>query len=68
MQESAQLLYQIWQAGELLSGSDELNLDLSQYQAGFQTLNIAGQRMRVFVLSLLYAPWLLPSRLLSGLN
>jgi two-component system sensor histidine kinase QseC len=49
MQESAQLLYQIWQAGELLSGSDELNLDLSQYQAGFQTLNIAGQRMRVFV-------------------
>lgn len=49
MQESAQLLYQIWQGGELLSGSDELNLDLSQYQAGFQTLNIAGQRMRVFV-------------------
>ncbi|MFP3350309.1 ATP-binding protein [Pseudoalteromonas sp. SIMBA_153] len=49
MQESAQLLYQIWQADELLSGSDELNLDLSQYQAGFQTLNIAGQRMRVFV-------------------
>lgn len=49
MQESAQLLYQIWQGGELLSGSDELNLDLSQYQTGFQTLNIAGQRMRVFV-------------------
>ncbi len=48
-QESSQLLYQIWQAGELLSGSDELNLDLSHYQAGFQTLNIAGQRMRVFV-------------------
>ncbi len=48
-QESTQLLYQIWQAGELLSGSDELNLDLSHYQAGFQTLNIAGQRMRVFV-------------------
>ncbi|WP_036933722.1 histidine kinase dimerization/phospho-acceptor domain-containing protein, partial [Pseudoalteromonas sp. BSi20439] len=47
--ESSQLLYQIWQAGELLSGSDELNLDLSHYQAGFQTLNIAGQRMRVFV-------------------
>jgi two-component system sensor histidine kinase QseC len=49
IQDSAQLLYQIWQGGELLSGSDELNLDLSQYQAGFQTLNIAGQRMRVFV-------------------
>jgi two-component system sensor histidine kinase QseC len=49
MQESAQLLYQIWQGGELLSGSDELNLDLSQYKTGFQTLNIAGQRMRVFV-------------------
>ena len=49
IQDSAKLLYQIWQAGELLSGSDELNLDLSQYQAGFQTLNIAGQRMRVFV-------------------
>ncbi len=48
-QDSAQLLYQIWQGGELLSGSDELNLNLSQYQAGFQTLNIAGQRMRVFV-------------------
>ncbi len=48
-QGSTQLLYQIWQAGELLSGSDELNLDLSHYQAGFQTLNIAGQRMRVFV-------------------
>jgi two-component system sensor histidine kinase QseC len=49
IQDSAQLLYQIWQAGELLSGSNELNLNLSQYQAGFQTLNIAGQRMRVFV-------------------
>jgi two-component system sensor histidine kinase QseC len=49
IQDSAQLLYLIWQGGELLSGSDELNLDLSQYQAGFQTLNIAGQRMRVFV-------------------
>ncbi|WP_341220112.1 ATP-binding protein [uncultured Pseudoalteromonas sp.] len=49
IQDSAQLLYQIWQGGELLSGSDELNLDLSQYQTGFQTLNIAGQRMRVFV-------------------
>ncbi|BBW93284.1 two-component sensor histidine kinase [Pseudoalteromonas sp. PS1M3] len=49
IQDSAQLLYQIWQGGELLSGSNELNLNLSQYQAGFQTLNIAGQRMRVFV-------------------
>ena len=49
IQDSAQLLYQIWQGGELRSGSNELNLNLSQYQAGFQTLNIAGQRMRVFV-------------------
>lgn len=48
-QESMQLLYQIWQRGELLSGTDELNFDLSHYQAGFQTLNIAGQRMRIFV-------------------
>lgn len=48
--QSTQLLYQIWQAGERLSGSDELNLNLSVYQPGFQTLNIAGQRMRVYIL------------------
>ena len=48
---STQLLYQIWQKNTLLSGSIGLSGNQVQFSEGFQTANIAGQRMRVFVLN-----------------
>ncbi|AQP98700.1 two-component sensor histidine kinase [Pseudoalteromonas aliena] len=48
---SAQLLYQIWQGTTLLSGSVSLTNNQTSFNEGFQTANIAGQRMRVFVLN-----------------
>ena len=47
---SAQLLYQIWQNNSLLSGSSSLSNNQISFSEGFQTANIAGQRMRVFVM------------------
>ncbi|MDN3381476.1 ATP-binding protein [Pseudoalteromonas sp. APC 3358] len=47
---SAQLLYQIWQNNSLLSGSSSLTNNQISFSEGFQTANIAGQRMRVFVM------------------
>jgi two-component system sensor histidine kinase QseC len=50
--ESTQLLYQIWHDDKLLSGSAWLTQAKSYFnEDGFQTANIAGQRMRVFVLN-----------------
>ena len=48
---SAQLLYQIWQNNSLLSGSSSLTNNQISFSEGFQTANVAGQRMRVFVMS-----------------
>ncbi|MBH0019835.1 sensor histidine kinase N-terminal domain-containing protein [Pseudoalteromonas sp. SWXJ133] len=48
---SAQLLYQIWQNNNLLSGSSSLTNNQISFSEGFQTANVAGQRMRVFVMS-----------------
>jgi len=48
---SAQLLYQIWQNNSLLSGSSSLKNNQISFSEGFQTANVAGQRMRVFVMS-----------------
>jgi len=48
---SAQLLYQIWQNNHLLSGSSSLTNNQISFSEGFQTANLAGQRMRVFVMS-----------------
>ncbi|MEL0604106.1 ATP-binding protein [Pseudoalteromonas undina] len=48
---SAQLLYQIWQNNSLLSGSSSLSNNQISFSEGFQTANVAGQRMRVFVMS-----------------
>ena len=47
---SAQLLYQIWQNNSLLSGSSSLTNNQISFSEGFQTANVAGQRMRVFVM------------------
>ncbi len=47
---SAQLLYQIWQNNSLLSGSSSLSNNQISFSEGFQTSNVAGQRMRVFVM------------------
>ncbi len=47
---SAQLLYQIWQNNSLLSGSSSLKNNQISFSEGFQTANVAGQRMRVFVM------------------
>jgi len=47
---SAQLLYQIWQKNSLLSGSSSLSNNQISFSEGFQTANVAGQRMRVFVM------------------
>ncbi|PKH89929.1 two-component sensor histidine kinase [Pseudoalteromonas sp. 78C3] len=47
---SAQLLYQIWQNNSLLSGSSSLSNNQISFSEGFQTANVAGQRMRVFVM------------------
>ena len=47
---SAKLLYQIWQNNNLLSGSSGLTNSQISFSEGFQTANIAGQRMRVFVM------------------
>ncbi|ALQ10482.1 ATP-binding protein [Pseudoalteromonas fuliginea] len=48
---SAQLLYQIWQNNSLLSGSSSLTNNQISFSEGFQTANVVGQRMRVFVMS-----------------
>ncbi|MBH0075095.1 two-component sensor histidine kinase [Pseudoalteromonas sp. SWYJ118] len=48
---SAQLLYQIWQNNSLLSGSSSLTNNQISFSEGFQIANVAGQRMRVFVMS-----------------
>ena len=45
------LLYQIWQNNTLLSGSSNLANKPAQFQQGFHVANIAGQRMRVFVIN-----------------
>lgn len=47
---SAQLLYQIWQNNSLLSGSSSLSNNQISFSEGFQTANVGGQRMRVFVM------------------
>ena len=47
---STQLLYQIWQNNSLLSGSSSLKNNQISFSEGFQTANVAGQRMRVFVM------------------
>ncbi|WP_024613092.1 ATP-binding protein [Pseudoalteromonas sp. TB64] len=49
--DSSQLVYQIWQEDKLLSGSLFLSNLQTHFDDGFQTANIAGQRMRVFVLN-----------------
>lgn len=48
---NTQLLYQIWYQDTLLSGSASLKIEPMDFEEGFQTANIAGQRMRVFVLT-----------------
>lgn len=47
---SAQLLYQIWHNNRLLSGSSSLSNNCVNFSEGLQTANLAGQRMRVFVM------------------
>lgn len=47
---SAQLLYQIWHNNRLLSGSSSLPNNCVNFSEGLQTANLAGQRMRVFVM------------------
>lgn len=48
---NSQLLYQIWQNNTLLSGSPDLANKATQFENGFQVANVAGQRMRVFVIN-----------------
>ncbi|KTF16623.1 ATP-binding protein [Pseudoalteromonas sp. H105] len=48
---SPYLLYQIWQKDKLLSSSSHLTSSVLKFDDGFHTANIAGQRMRVFILT-----------------